>query len=126
MVRSRLLELVVDVGQRFRRETRWARTARLKFRDADFNTFTRQLPFEHPACDDFAFRTAALALFDRAWPDDGKPRTVRLIGFGVANFQATPEDGEPTLFADPADAAREKRERLSQALDRLRERGISL
>ena len=125
-VRSRLLELVGEVGHRFRRETRWARTARLKFRDADFNTFTRQLPFEHPACDDFAFRTAALALFDRAWPDDGKPRTVRLIGFGVANFQATPEDGEPTLFADPADAAREKRERLSQALDRLRERGISL
>ena len=125
-VRRQLLDLVGEVGHRFRRETRWARTARLKFRDADFNTFTRQAPFEHPSRDDFAFRSAALALFDRAWPEDGRPRTVRLIGFGVANFQETPEEGEPTLFADPADEAREKRERLSQALDALRSRGISL
>lgn len=125
-VRRRLLDLVAEVGHRFRRETRWARTARLKFRDADFTTFTRQLPFEHPARDDFAFRSAACALFDRAWPADGKARSVRLIGFGVTQFQSHPDDAAPSLFADPSDERREKRERLSRAIDLLRDRGLSL
>ena len=125
-VRQQLIALVGEVGHRFRREARWARTARLKFRDADFNTFTRQMPFPHPARDDFAFRAAALELFDRAWPDDGRPRTVRLIGFGTANFQSTPDDAEPSLFGNPEDEARQKRERLSQALDALRNSGIRL
>lgn len=123
-VRAKLIDLVGEVGHRFRRETRWARTARLKFRDADFNTFTRQLPFDRPACDDLAFRAAALALFDKAWPEDGRARTVRLIGFGVANFQTTPDEDAPSLFAAPEDDAREKRERLSKALDLLRDRGL--
>ena len=68
----------------------------------------------------------ALSLFDRAWPADGKRQSVRLIGFGVANFQSTPDDSAPSLFADPADEAREKRERLSLALDALRDRGIEV
>lgn len=125
-VRRQLLELCAEVGHRFRRETRWAKTARLKFRDADFNTFSRQAPFPQPARDDFAFRATALDLFDRAWPEDGRPRTVRLIGFGVANFQPDPQNGAPTLFDMPEGTAREKRERLSQALDALRDRGITL
>ena len=118
-VRAKLLELVADVGRRFRSESRWARTAKLKLRDADFNTITRQLPFERPARDDIAFRQAALELFER---EDFE--TVRLIGFGVTNFTDSPEDGEPSLFADPEDAAREKRERLSETLDRLRDQGL--
>ena len=118
-VRAKLLELVADVGRRFRSEARWARTAKLKLRDADFNTITRQLPFERPARDDIAFRQAALELFER---EDFE--TVRLIGFGVTNFSSSPEDGEPSLFADPEDAAREKRERLSETLDRLRDQGL--
>ena len=126
-VRTRLLELVEQVGLRFRGETRWARTARLKLRDADFNTITRQQPFETPACDDIAFRQAALALFDAAWPAAGDARTarsVRLVGFGVTNIVDTPDDGQLSLFAAPEDAAREKRERLSRTLDGLRERGL--
>ena len=123
-VREKLLELVTDVGLRFRREKRWARTARLKLRDADFETLTRQMPFAHPARDDFAFREAALRLFDREWPEGSAKYTVRLVGFGVANLQDFPEDSEPTLFADPDEEARRKRERLSETLDSLRERGL--
>ena len=126
VVRARLTELVLEVGRRFRREPRWARTARLKFRDADFNTFTRQLPFERPSCDDMALRAAALALFDRVWPEDGRRRTVRLIGFGVAQFQATPDDGGPMLFESPDEADRNRRERLSKALDALKDGGFSI
>ena len=103
----------------------WARTARLKLRDADFETITRQAPFEPPARDDMAFRAAALALFDREWPAASRARkAIRLVGFGVANFQDEPDDGGPLLFADPEEERRRKRERLSDALDELRERGL--
>ena len=117
-IRATLLTLVAEVGRRFRTEARWARTARLKLRDAAFSTITRQIAFDSPARDDFAFREKALALFDRE-----RLGAVRLIGFGVANFQETPD--APALFASPDDLRREKRERLSETLDALKERGFS-
>ena len=123
-VRAKLLELVADVGYRFRRVPRWATTARLKIRNAAFETRLRQTPFPSPVQDDVAFRAAALALFDAEWPKGTCPHgAVRLIGFGVTNFRATPDDGQLDLFAAPEDAARERRERLSRALDGLRAHG---
>ena len=119
VIRAKLLELVADVGRRFRTETRWARTAHLKLRDAAFNTITRQIPFETPARDDIAFREKALTLFDRE-----PTGAVRLIGFGVSNIQDTPDTGELSLFADPEDERRKKRERLSDTLDALRNKGL--
>ena len=118
-VRQKLIELVGEVGHRFRTEKRWARTARIKIRDAAFNTSTRQAPFGAPACDDITFREKALELFDRE-----SLGAIRLIGFGVTNIQDTPEADAPTLFADPDDERRRKRERLSAALDALRDRGL--
>ena len=123
-VRAKLLALVADVGYRFRRVPRWATTARLKIRNAAFETRLRQTPFPSPVRDDVAFRAAALALFDAEWPKGTCPHgAVRLIGFGVTNFRATPDDGQLDLFAAPEDAARERRERLSRALDGLRAHG---
>ena len=118
-IRAKLLDLVTDVGRRFRTMPRWARTARIKLRDAAFNTITRQTAFDAPARDDISFREKALELFDRE-----AIGSVRLIGFGVTNIQDTPDAGELSLFADPRDAQREKRERLSAALDALRDRGL--
>ena len=119
VIRAKLLELVEEVGHRFRAVPRWARTARIKLRDAGFNTITRQAAFDLPARDDITFREKALALFDR------EPITsVRLVGFGVTNFQDTPDDLGPTLFPTPEDGRRQKRERLSAALDALRDRGL--
>jgi len=118
-IRAKLLELVAEVGRRFRREQRWARTAKLKIRDAAFNTVTRQIPFDRPARDDISFREKALALFDRE-----RIGLIRLIGFGVTNIQSSPDDDAPLLFADADDTRREKRERLSDALDDLRGRGL--
>ena len=118
-VRAKLLELVDEVGHDFRRSPRWARTARIKLRDAAFDTITRQAAFAHPTRDDMTFRAAALALFDAE-----EIGSVRLVGFGVSNFQSEPDDGAPRLFADDDDLERRKRERLSDALDALRDRGL--
>ena len=120
-VRAKLLELVGEVGRRFRTVPRWATTARIKLRDAGFHTVTRQLPFDAPARDDIAFREKALELFDR------EPiGAVRLIGFGVANIRATPDSGELSLFGNPEDERRRKRERLSETIDALRNRGLQV
>lgn len=127
-VRQTLLGLVEEVGRRFRGEERWARTAKLKLRDAAFNTHTRQAHFDLAARDDMTFRHKALELFDEEWPEisvlpsgrrnPAAKRSVRLIGFGVTDIVDEPEDPEPTLFGpDPRVAERLKRERLAAALD---------
>ena len=118
-IRETMLRLVADVGRRFRESPRWARTARIKLRDSDFNTITRQAPFDAPARDDFAFREKALELLERE-----RTGAVRLVGFGVTNIQDTPGDDVPALLPGDEDIRREKRERLSEALDTLRNRGI--
>ena len=118
-VRATLLELVVEVGQRFRTSERWARTAKIKLRDQNFNTITRQIPFDAPARDDITFREKALELFNRE-----RFSGIRLIGFGVTNIQNHPDSDTPMLFATDDDKRRQKRERLSAAMDALRERGL--
>ena len=118
-IREKLIELVGEVGRRFRTEERWARTARIKIRDYGFNTITRQTSFDAPARDDITFREKALALFDRETIG-----SVRLIGFGVTNIQDAPDTDGPSLFPSPSDERRLKRERLSAALDNLRDRGL--
>jgi nucleotidyltransferase/DNA polymerase involved in DNA repair len=115
-VRRKLLELVAEVGERTRREKRWAKLARIKLRDSDFNTTTRQMPFASPARDDIAFRQAMISLFDSEWPV-GAARILRLVGFGVGNFTSEPEED---LFGDED---RRKRERLSETLDSIRRGG---
>lgn len=129
-VRERYLALVDDVGRAFRKEPRWAKTARLKLRDSSFATVTRQEKFSSPARDTRAFRRAALALFDTAWPSGasrpigaGLKGAVRLIGFGVSDFTPAPGSGELSLFGNPGDDAREKSERISAVLDRLQSEG---
>ena len=122
-VRAKLLDLVSEVGRRFRRERRWANTARLKLRDAQFRTVSRQTRFARPARDDFSFREKALALFDELWPESEAVRpagaAARLVGFGVADLQDVPGDGAPSLFPDPEADRLAKRERLSETLDAL-------
>ena len=122
VVRATLLELVEDVGRRVRTEPRRAFTAKLKLRDGDFNTLSRQSRFQVPVRDDISIRRLALELFDRMWPQN-VPMTVRLIGFGVANFTA--EDSfsvQGDLFGTSPDLDEiKKRERLSAALDIIRE-----
>ena len=127
-VREKLLELVVEVGQRLREKRRWAKVAKIKLRDASFQTITRQIQFSNPSRDDIALRSAALKLFDDVFsPSSAMARSncaFRLIGFGVSNFTSSPDDGQQTLIESEADKQRLKRERLSDALDSLRAKDL--
>jgi DNA polymerase-4 len=131
VVRSKLIELAESVGRRFRREKRWAKTAKIKFRNAAFETVSKQMPFESPARDDISFREKALALFDGLWPGNessrGGMRAARLIGFGVTNIQDAPDaETQLDLFKPPDTEKLKKRERLSDALDKLHDRGLNI
>lgn len=117
-VRACVLDLAADVGRRVRKEMRWARTAKLKLRDGTFATRTRQMAFPLPARDDLTLRHRAGELFDREWPPGGR-LTVRLIGFGVGDFTTERPQEEPSLFPTGRAGLQEKRERLSDVLDRL-------
>lgn len=131
VVRSKLIELAESVGRRFRREKRWAKTAKIKFRNAAFETVSKQMPFESPARDDISFREKALALFDGLWPGNEPQRygtkAARLVGFGVTNIQDVPDaEMQPDLFESTDSDKLKKRERLSAALDKLHDRGLNI
>ena len=132
-VRKLYLALADEVGRSFRKERRWAKTARLKLRDSTFTTITRQEKFPSPARDAKALRMAACRLFDAAWPAGaarpsgvGLKGAVRLIGFGVADFTNAPASVELSLFGNPEVDERERNERLSEVVDRLKERGYKV
>ncbi len=116
VLRQTLASLADDVARRVRRRGQFATLGRLKLRWTDFRTITRQRPLVAPACDDFTFRELALALFESAY--DGAP--IRLVGFGVTQL-VTQRTDQLELFDDRS-ALRDKRERVCQALDGLRER----
>ncbi len=115
-LRTTLVELADEVARRVRSRHQFATLGRLKLRWADYRTITRQRPLVSPAADDFTFRDLALALFESAY--DGNP--IRLIGFGVTQF-VTHRSDQLDLFDDRT-SLRDKRERICQALDGLRDR----
>ena len=125
-IRAKLMELAAEVGYHVRQKSRWATTARLKLRDANFEMHTRQMTLPRPACDDRAFREAAAALLDEAYPIGTRARlSTRLVGFAVANFRDTPDGGQDLLFPSQDETRRRRDESLSRALDDLRRRGIA-
>lgn len=114
VLRATLLNLVDEVGQRLRRDGRYASVGRLKLRWSDFRTITRQRHFEAPCRDDITMRQLAIELLHAENPVN----PVRLIGFGVAGL-VTERVTQPGLF-DNDNAILKRREDLSTTIDRLR------
>ncbi|GAB4481380.1 MAG: DNA polymerase IV [Anaerolineae bacterium] len=107
-----LRRLSDGVGRSLRRAGLKGTTVKVKLRWADFTTLTRQVTLGHPVDTDDAIYAAAEALFMRNWP---RGRPVRLIGVGVSGFDAGVQLG---LW----DAPDEEVQRLTAALDALRDR----
>ncbi len=111
-----LLRLVEDVGRRLRATGHYASTARIKIRWQGFRTITRQQGLDPACCDDISLRESALRLFR----NEPLLHPVRLIGFGVSDLVDQPP-AQLLLFGQEG-AGQEKRERLSQSVDRLQAR----
>jgi nucleotidyltransferase/DNA polymerase involved in DNA repair len=118
VVEASLLDLADKVGTRLRRAGFYAATAQIKVRWTDFSTITRQRRLDPPCCDDMTLRETALELFRK----ESLHSAVRLIGFGVSNLRRTADVPQLDLFQSPEKQTSTKRETLSRAVDRIRER----
>ncbi|MDA1045014.1 MAG: DNA polymerase IV [Verrucomicrobia bacterium] len=113
-IRAVLGTLVEDVGRQVRAANRFARVAHLKIRWRGFKTLTRQQALSAPCCDDTTLREMAETLLSRI------PITepVRLIGFGVSQFEDKGQDQLLLFDTDARDT--EQRESLSRSVDSIR------
>lgn len=117
-IASALLDLADKVGTRLRRAGFYAATAQIKLRWTDFSTITRQRRLDPPCCDDITLRETALELFRK----EALHSAVRLIGFGVSGLRLTADTPQLDLFDSPVKKTSTKRETLSRAVDRIREK----
>jgi DNA polymerase-4 len=116
VLRSWLLELVEQLGQRIRQMGLRARTVELKFRSADFQTHTRSLTLQEPTDLTASIWRAAAELFDRRISRSLLP--ARLLGVGVSGLVR-----EAAVQADLFDSDwRSKQSALDQTLDQIRAR----
>ena len=115
-VRAVLLEHVLVVARRLRRQGLVCRTVTVKIRYGAFKTVSRSLTLTEPGAGTAEIHAAALTLFDR-WVSDGF-RPVRLIGVTASRLTRA-ESGQLSLFGDPD---RERNSRLDRAVDAIQER----
>lgn len=109
-----LLELCEKVGRRLRHGGMQGRTITLKLRHSDFRTLTRAVTLRRAVDADQAIYREALRLLRRHWA----PRTrLRLIGVSISNLK-----GNRLLQLNLFEGESERLERLSRALDSIRER----
>jgi DNA polymerase-4 len=80
---GKLDKMVLAVGQSLRESNLMAQTVYLKFRWADFTTFTRQKTLAVPIDSDEEIRRMAHAIWEENWP---RGQRVRLLGVGVSKL----------------------------------------
>lgn len=112
--------LIDKVGGRLRKAGFYARVVHLKIRWNDFSTITRQTRFSIPCSDDITLREVGMELLNEHLHN----RPVRLIGFGTSGLTETdePQTFQLNLFDTPDTTEHEKRNRLSEAADSIKEK----
>jgi DNA polymerase-4 len=105
-----LLDLSERVAQRLRSNGVWARTIAIKFRGADFSTFTRRTTLSDPVDTSEKIYPAALKLFNGLFH---KGICVRLIGVSASNLEQSIGESQMSLF----NQAPQKDRKLAAALD---------
>jgi DNA polymerase-4 len=104
------------VGRRLRRSDLRGTLVRIKVRDPDFHTRTRQHKLESPTWDDQVIYRSALALFDAVRP---AMAPVRLLGVAVADLGGAGAPSQGGLFDR---AERDRSEDILAAMDKIRDR----
>lgn len=112
--------LIDKVGARLRKAGFYATTVHLKIRWNDFSTITRQTRFAVPCSDDISLREVGMELLN----EHLRNRPVRLIGFGTSGLTETnkPLSDQLNLFESPDTTEYDKRNRLSQTADTIKEK----
>jgi DNA polymerase-4 len=113
-IRHTLQALSERVGYRLRSQGLSGRTITLKIRFESFETFTRHVTHSSPICDGNMIFESALSLLDQF---DLAGRKVRLLGVGVTQLVSGGAT-QAELFPD----ATEKKGKMTEALDALRDR----
>ncbi|MEI2419757.1 hypothetical protein V6O07_05750, partial [Arthrospira platensis SPKY2] len=108
-----ILAQAQSVSRRLKQQKLAGSTVKLKLRWPDFTTLTRQTTLAQPTDSPQEIAQVALALLDAHRPAQ---QAVRLIGVGISGL--LPPMRQMTLF----DLPDEREERLSHALESLRQR----
>ncbi len=113
LLRKTLRKLSEGVGWRLRQGQLCGTTVKLKLRWPDFTTLSRQLTLTQPTDQDDEIFAAARQLFDHEWRAG---LAARLLGVAVTGL------GPPLRQLSLLDDDSEKKRRLQQTLDGLREK----
>lgn len=120
-VQTALAALSDTVATRLRREGLKCQTVQVMIKDPDFVVITRQKAVHPPTWLAAELARTCMELMDASWPE-GKP--IRLLA--VAALRMLDKDAvveQVSLFDPPAGTSeRAKRERVEQAIDKLRQR----
>jgi DNA polymerase IV len=111
LVEATLLSLTEKVAQRLRAQGVQARTIAIKFREADFSTFTRRMTLDTPADTAEKIFPIAKQLLKCIFREGV---LVRLIGVSGSNLEASESSQQMSLFNG---APRQKDRSLATALD---------
>jgi DNA polymerase-4 len=115
VLEATLLELTEKVAHRLRTQGVRARTIAIKFREADFSTFTRRTTMPDSVNTTEAIFPAARKLMKSILSDDV---LVRLIGVSAGNLEAETEGKQMSLLNPPP----QKDRKLAAALDDIAQR----
>jgi DNA polymerase-4 len=112
-IRRELAKLADRTASRLRRKGLSAGTVKVKVRESDFTTHSRQVRLDGPRQSTRAILDAAVALVGR-WLDEHPDYRIRLLGVGVTGLVST---DQPDLFGGVVENPR-----LDRVTDAVRER----
>jgi len=115
VIHQTILELSTRVGSRLRGEGVQAKTLTLKFRTAEFQTYTRSLTVQEPTDQDSTIYQVALTLLDRL---DGANQKARLLGVSGSQLMKPDDSQQLSLFS----SAQESITQVTKAVDAIRSR----
>ncbi len=112
-----LLELAQDVGHRLRKHESTAKGVEIAVRDKDLGWYMWQMPLPYPTQSPFEIAQAGYALFREQYTWEKPIRSLTIRGIKLISASASVQTD---IFNDYA--LRDKRKRLDDAIDELRER----
>jgi nucleotidyltransferase/DNA polymerase involved in DNA repair len=122
MLDRTLLDLSGRVARRLRAQGARARTIAVKFREADFSTFTRRITLGSPVDTSEKIFPSAQKLL-KALIREGVP--VRLIGVYASNLEIGAEESQKTLFEQTPQRDRKLASAVDSIVERFGEQAIT-